>query len=129
MTTAGRNDNFARAMGFLVFLLGVGIIMAVLWLAVRMWQSPTLGLAAARVPGASAADIGVGFGVLLVRIALLFLGSISGSLIANKGIRLYFTGTGAAPVVPVTVRRELREFGDEAEDLHGIDHPPAKSVD
>ena len=47
--------------------------------------------AGGNVVNPSAVQIGRDLIGLIVRIALLFLGSISGSLIANKGINLYFT--------------------------------------
>jgi hypothetical protein len=93
-----RPDLFARVTGFLVFLLGIAIIVGVLYLAFEMWRDPNLGIGAAARPlpgvtatGLTATDIGIGFGRLILRIGLLFLGSISGSLIANKGIKLYFS--------------------------------------
>ena len=48
----------------------------------------------------TAAAIGAQFGVLLFRLAYLFLMSIAGSLIANKGINLYFSGLHGAPIHP-----------------------------
>ncbi|MEP6757512.1 MAG: hypothetical protein ABJA67_18570 [Chthonomonadales bacterium] len=90
----GKRDIFAQVMGFLVFLTGVGVILTVLFLALEMFRDEKLGIKTTSGPTISATDLGVGFGVLILKIALLFLGSISGSLIANKGIQLYFTGAG-----------------------------------
>jgi len=122
MATPPRRDIFAQVMGFLVFLLGLGIILGVLWLAFGIWNDSNLGLGAAGKNGTTAADIGVGFGKLTMRIILLFLGSVSGSLIANKGIRLYFTGAGThhghvAPPGPPIVAEEIRlqQTGDVVE--------------
>ena len=81
----------AQAMGMLVFLLGIGVIIFVLLQAFRLYQNPTAGVAGGAVVNPSAVQIGRDFVGLIVRIALLFLGSISGSLIANKGINLYFS--------------------------------------
>ena len=89
MASPARGDLFARFIGILVFLLGLGIILGVLSLAFDMYRDPHLGVAASPTVR-NAADIGIDFGRLIFRIALLFLGSISGSLISNKGIRLYF---------------------------------------
>jgi hypothetical protein len=97
-----RPDLFARVVGFLVFALGIAIIVGVLYLAFEMWKDPNLGIREVALPpaastpatgptGPTATDIGIGFGRLILRIGLLFLGSISGSLIANKGIKLYFS--------------------------------------
>lgn len=91
--SAPRSDLFGRIIGFLVFLGGICIIVFVLMLAFEMFRDPNVGLPppAASSEKTSAVDIGVGFGKLLVRILLLFLGSIGGSLIANRGIQLYFS--------------------------------------
>ena len=56
------------------------------------FKDPNLGMGGDKSP--TATDVGMGFVRLILKIALLFLGSISGSLIANKGIHLYFTGSG-----------------------------------
>ena len=94
---APKRDIFAQVMGFLVFLVGLGVILSVLYLALKMFQDDKLGIHASSGPSISATDLGVGFGALVLKIALLFLGSISGSLISNKGIQLYFTGAGITP--------------------------------
>ncbi|MCC6730021.1 MAG: hypothetical protein IT208_11855 [Chthonomonadales bacterium] len=91
MAAPTRGDLPARVVGALVFLAGVLVIFVVLVLAFRMFQDPNLGVRAGAA-SPTATDIGVGFLRLLLRIGLLFLGSVSGSLIANKGIRLYFAG-------------------------------------
>jgi hypothetical protein len=126
MATPPRRDIFAQVIGFLVFLLGLGIILGVLWLAFGIWNDTNLGLGASK-NGTTAADIGVGFGKLTMRIILLFLGSVSGSLIANKGIRLYFTGAGThhgpaatpgASADVVTITKEPTEIIEKEEVLH-----------
>jgi hypothetical protein len=91
-----RGDLFGRALGALVLLGGLAIICVVLWFAFQMFQDPNMGLGAAK--NATAADVGVGFGKLILRIALLFLMSFCGSLIANKGINLYFASLPGAAV-------------------------------
>ncbi len=91
---SSRGDIFGRVMGALVMLGGLAVIFTVLWLAFRMFDDPNLGLGAAK--NTTASDVGIGFGKLILRIALLFLGSISGSMIASKGINLYFASIPAA---------------------------------
>src|SRR5688572_30679466 len=93
---AARGDLFAKVIGFLVMMTGLAVILGVLWLGFGMFRDPTLGLGP-RTGSPTATDLGVGFVKLVLKIALLFLGSISGSLIANKGIHLYFTGAAQAP--------------------------------
>jgi hypothetical protein len=95
MSPATRGDLFAKIIGFFVMMVGLAVILGVLWLGFGMWKDPNLGLGGAKTASPTATDLGVGFVKLILRIALLFLGSISGSLIANKGIHLYFTGSGA----------------------------------
>lgn len=92
MAPSGRTDLFAKTIGFFVMVIGLAVILEVLWLGFGMFRDPNLGLGSPKGVSPSAADLGVGFVKLLLKIALLFLGSISGSLIANKGIHLYFTG-------------------------------------
>ncbi len=82
---------FAQIVGILVFGLGVLIILYVLKLGFEMYNDPAASLRAFQTVGSKNADIGMAFAGLVLRIALLFFGSISGSLIANKGINLYFT--------------------------------------
>jgi hypothetical protein len=94
MSASSRGDLFAKAIGFLVMMVGLAVILGVLWLGFGMFKDPQLGVGGAKGVSPTATDLGLGFVVLLVKIALLFLGSISGSLIANKGIHLYFTGAG-----------------------------------
>jgi hypothetical protein len=93
MAGSSRGDLFARVMGFVVFLLGVAIILMVLRLGFQMYEDPRVGISLTSRTGASASatEVGASFARLTVRIALLFLGSVSGSLIANKGINMYFS--------------------------------------
>ena len=83
--------RLGQVIGILVFLLGIGVIVFVLIQAFHLYQNPTAGISGGTVVNPSAVQIGRDFVGLIVRIALLFLGSISGSLIANKGINLYFS--------------------------------------
>jgi hypothetical protein len=89
-----RGDLFGRVLGALILLGGLAVISMVLWLGFEMFQDPNLGLGATK--SSTAADVGVGFGKLIVRILLLFLLSFSGSLIANKGVNLYFASLPGA---------------------------------
>jgi len=98
METAPRSDLFARVLGILVFLLGIAIILCVLWLGFGLYQDRTLGIpTAGPKSGPTATDLGAAFIRLIFRIGLLFLGSLSGSLIASKGIHLYFSGLRRDP--------------------------------
>ena len=88
-----------------VFLLGVAALGFVFYTAYKLFHATpadTLGLTFRNDPKTdpSASAIGAQFGVLLLRLAYLFLMSIAGSLMANKGINLYFHSLQGAPVHP-----------------------------
>jgi len=101
MLKVNRGDLFARLLGILVFLAGIAIILWVLWIAYQLFQDPNLGAPAHLAPKAdpSLAAIAQGFGRLLFRILLLCLGSYSGSLVAHKGVFLYFSGLHGGPAI------------------------------
>jgi hypothetical protein len=92
MNSPQKHDLFGRIMGVIVFALGVGIILYVLRLAFLMLQDPSLGLTSASnaKTGMNFALVGIDFGKLLIRILLLSLCALCGSLVANKGVNLYF---------------------------------------
>lgn len=93
MAASSKGAMVARSLGGLVLTIGIAIVITVLWLAYGLFKNPDLGLASVQ-GGPSAADIGIGFARLLVRIGLLFLGSVCGSMIASRGVSL-ITGTGS----------------------------------
>ena len=107
MASGAHRDIPARVIGMLVFLAGVAALGYVFYIAYGLFQAPasqTLGLTFKNDPKTdpTAAAIGSQFGVLLFRLAYLFLMSIAGSLIANKGINLYFAALHGSPAPPVT---------------------------
>ena len=102
MSPQVRGDLFAKIVGFFVMMVGLAVILGVLWLAFGMFKDPNMGLGAGAA-SKTATELGAGIVRLVFRLALLFLGSISGSLIANKGIHLYFTGAahGSGPTTVI----------------------------
>jgi hypothetical protein len=93
--------------GMLVFLLGVALLVLVFYVAFDLFTaSPTkaLGLQITGDPrhDPSFAKIAVQLAWVLFRIATLAVMSIAGSLIANKGINLYFSASQGhrAPAAP-----------------------------
>src|SRR5579859_7051688 len=103
MSSGTRDDLMGRVIGMMVFLLGVGLLLWVFYIAYGLFMaSPTVALGLRitgdpkRDPGV--AQIGSQFGWLLCRIAFLFIMSISGSLISQKGINLYFSAVHNVPV-------------------------------
>lgn len=94
MHAATQGDRFARVVGFLVFVLGLTIILMVVRLGLQMYHDPSLGIVAAQRKADAPAftEISVGFGRIVTRIVLLFLGSLCGWFIAGRGIHLYLAG-------------------------------------
>jgi hypothetical protein len=97
------SDWIGRIIGMLVFLLGVGLLVIVFQAAHTLFTRPpdvALGLQFTGNPKTDppAGRIGTQFGYLLFQVACLFVMSIAGSLIAQKGVNLYFSALrGSAP--------------------------------
>src|SRR5687768_4243779 len=89
---AQRHDLFARILGLFLCLAGVAIIGLVIFLAFELYRDPNLARLPAPASGQSGipvADVGSIFMRLIFRIGLLAIMSVSGSLIANKGIHMF----------------------------------------
>jgi hypothetical protein len=95
-----RGDLTGRILGILAFLLGVGLLCIVFNLAYTLFHtSPEAALNLPKKDPTLAA-IGTQFSGLLFRIALLFVMSIAGSLVAQFGVKLYFSAMkGQTPEV------------------------------
>src|SRR5262249_29437115 len=86
-------------------LIGVALLLVVFYVAYGLFTKPpaeALGLKLTGDPKKDATalsyvSIGVQFTALLFRLAYLFIMSIAGSLIANKGINLYFSAIQGMP--------------------------------
>jgi hypothetical protein len=90
------NDLVGRVIGMLVFLLGIGLLIVVFQSAHTLFTRPpdaALGLKFTGNPKTDppVADIGSRFGYLFFQVACLFVMSIAGSLVAQKGVNLYFS--------------------------------------
>src|SRR5579883_3423705 len=101
------SDLFGRVTGILIFLIGVGMLLFVFYIAYGLFNAPPQSALGLKVTGnpktdPSAAAIGSQFGWLLFRIAYLFIMSIAGSLIANKGIHIYFSAMQGGTSEPVS---------------------------
>lgn len=109
-----RLDISGRVTGLLVFLAGIGLLVFVFSLAHALFNTPTPPLPAPApvVPGSqpapsAAIEIGRDFSVFTQRVLLLFLMCIAGSLIASKGIQLYFAARGPGEMVPERVQQPV----------------------
>lgn len=103
MSANSRGDLGGRIVGMLVFVLGVALLIWVFAIAYGLFHAApaeALGLKFTGNPKTdpTGAQIGTQFGLLLFRVAYLFLMSISGSLIAQKGTNLYFSAVQGIPV-------------------------------
>lgn len=93
MAQRTRPDLTARLLGVAAFILGIGIILMVLNMARGLFDDGTLATRlSGGAPGKPTLEtLGMGVARLIVQIALLFLGSLCGSLIATRGIHLYMS--------------------------------------
>lgn len=94
-----RKDSAAgRALGILVFLLGIGILVLVAIITYRLFDAS--GSVLNTTPGSPAGattQLGASAIRLLYRIALLMILCFAGSLVAARGLHFYFVATGSPP--------------------------------
>ena len=103
MSSGTRGDLTGRLIGMLVFLVGVGMLIWVFSIAYALFTSSSAAALGMHITGDPKKDpgvalIGTNFGWLLFRIAFLFIMSLSGSFISQKGINLYFSAVQGHPV-------------------------------
>lgn len=94
-------DLTAKALGLLLFLVGVALLLVSFRVAFDMFDNMArashVWVVAPTRPGKepSGAEIGVGIVVVLLKIALLFAMGFLASLVSTKGISLYSAAAGA----------------------------------
>ena len=97
-------DHVGRALSLVIFIAGIGLLALVFVVAYHMLTNPVPGLSAALSAtagkGANSGQqplVGGATAVLsfLLRLAVLFVMTLAASLIAAKGIHLYFASIGA----------------------------------
>ena len=87
-------DLSCRLVALLVFLLGVGVLVFVFVLALHLFHAPVPGLEPLQTAGApppAAANIGLSLAGFARELLLLGVMTLAGSLLANKGVHLYFS--------------------------------------
>jgi hypothetical protein len=100
-----RGDLTGRIFGILVFLLGVALLGSVFSMAYTLFHASPAAAIGVKFTGNPKTDptvaaIGSQFAWMLYRIGLLFMMSIAGSLIAQFGVKLYFSAMkGPTPEV------------------------------
>lgn len=93
-----RPDVPGRLLAYVVFLLGIGLLCAVFSLAWSLFQSPVPGLNLPVKSGAAtppAANIGAALTAFVRQLLLLAVMTLAGSVVASKGVQLYFGTTQA----------------------------------
>lgn len=88
--TGHEKDWFGATLGILVFLVGVGLLVLVFKMSLEMFNTPpkvSLEIKTGRaIDVAKASDTAT---AVIVRVIVLVLMAVTGSLIANRGIHLY----------------------------------------
>ncbi len=95
-----RSDLSARVLAFAVFLLGIGLLCLVFGQAWALFHAPVPQLPLPVAPGAApppAANIGLALADFARKLLLLVLMTVAGSLVASKGIQLYFSAQSSSP--------------------------------
>ncbi len=91
----GRRDWVGSSIGLLVFLGGVALLVLVFQLAYNMFQTPPT--VALDIQGGKTLDLGKASdraSAILVKVILLIIMAVAGSLIANRGILMYARSAG-----------------------------------
>jgi hypothetical protein len=95
-----KGDLLGRIIGMVVFLGGIGLLAFVFATAYSWFSTPSAALPTAPAPGSNApatVQLGKSAFVLLEKIALLIVMTIVGSLLAGRGVQLYFAAVNAKP--------------------------------
>jgi len=95
-----RGDLIGRVIGIVVFLGGIGLLAFVFATAYAWFSTPSAALPTSASPGSSGpatAQLGKSALDILERIGLLVVMTIVGSLLAGRGVQLYFASVNAKP--------------------------------
>src|SRR5579871_1579227 len=108
MSSGGRHDLIGRIIGMLVFIGGVILLYLVFHTAYELFNASPEGALNLKFTGDPKKDpqlgaIGTHFGYLLFRVAYLFIMALTGSLISQKGINLYFSALKGHPVQVMSI--------------------------
>ena len=105
-----RKDSAAgRVLGILVFLVGIGILVTVAVVTYRLFTASSSVLQVTPgSPAGATSQLGSSAIRLLYQIALLVVLCVAGSLMAARGLHLYFVASGSPPA-----RRAVSKPEDE----------------
>lgn len=119
-----RSDGLGGVTGILVFLAGVGLLFLTFWLAFQMFAVPPSE--AIKVSSKEPVELGrtaESFAQVLQRILLLLVMSAVGSVIANRGIKLYGESRGHGTASP----KRDKSAGETA--VRGADSPRERNAE
>lgn len=88
-------DWFGVVIGALTFLFGIGLLVFTFVQASNMFSTPPPSVVGATK---DITEIGLSFGHVLLRIGLLLVMCIVGSIISGKGVRMYLAARARATV-------------------------------
>ncbi len=97
-------DLAGRIIGMAVFMGGVGLLAFVFLTAYHWFTTPSAAIATSPNPTTSASTVsqlGKSVVVMLEKIALLVVMTIAASLVASRGVQLYFASANVKPP-PIT---------------------------
>ncbi|HLJ55283.1 MAG TPA: hypothetical protein VKT77_09595 [Chthonomonadaceae bacterium] len=105
MSSGSRGDILGRAVGLMVFLVGIALLVIVFTTAFRLFNSSPEAVLNLRFTGDPKRDpllsaIGVHFGWIFLQIAFLVVMSLAASFISQRGINLYFSAMQGSPILP-----------------------------
>jgi len=93
--THGKREPIGSVLGLFTFLGGIGLLLITFRLAYEMFEVPppdALNIGQAKV--LNPASVGNSLTVILVKILLLLIMGVVGSLIANRGVSLFTHSRG-----------------------------------
>lgn len=111
--TQVRRDIFGSVLGILTFLGGIALLLLTFRLAYDMFEVPppdALGISKSKV--IEWGSVGNSLTIIVLKIVLLLIMGVVGSLIANRGISLFTHSRGFAE--PSNKRRGEKPEGDSA---------------
>ncbi len=91
-----KTDWFGVILGAMVFLAGIGMLVVTFLQARDMFSVPPSQMI--KDQSGDVTQIGVNFGTVLLRIGLLLVMSLVGSVISSKGIRMYLAARAGIAV-------------------------------
>lgn len=93
-----RSDWMGTLIGLLVFLSGIGLLAITFQLAFSMFSvPPSVALSSGAEKAVDLTKAGESLATVVVRVMLLLVMCVVGSVIANRGIRLYVSCRAPAP--------------------------------